>query len=234
MILCFIPLEGVKKMHNLLVKDFYIIKKYLWIPLFYSFVVFVLSKNIGELAVVYSIGTVMIAHTLMMYATSYDDKNNSEVVLNSLPISRFKIVLYRYISVFLFTLLGLASMILAGFVLDSLNLLNISIELKIGSVIGSLIGISLISFSYLPTYFKFGYVKAKIFNFIVFIMVFVGPVFLKNILDYGGKNEGLDKLIIFLNSQNEFLLSLFFIGIIIGAGLVSFTISMVIYNKREF
>lgn len=221
-------------MYNLLVKDLYLIKKHLWVTVFYSFITFILLHGIRDAEIVYSIGIVMIGYTMTIYTTAYDDKNDSEVILNSLPTSRFQIVFTRYISVFLFAVLGVVTMIFAGFILSSFNIMNIDSGIKFDSIIGGVVGLSVIAFLYLPTYFKYGCIKAKLFNLIFFAMAFGGPMLVKRFLSNREKPLWMDKLIIYLNSQNEFVISLIFIGATIVMGLISFAISMIIYNKREF
>lgn len=234
MILWFILLGGMKKMFNLLLKDLYLIRKHLWITVFYSFMTFIILQGIKNTEIVYSMGIVMIGYTMTIYTTAYDDKNDSEVILNSLPTSRFQIVFSRYISVILFAVLGMSAMILAGFILGSFNIMNINSGIKFESIIGGLVGLSIIAFLYLPTYFRYGYIKAKLFNLIFFAMAFGGPMLFKRLLSNQEKPLWIDKLIIYLNSQSEFVINLIFIGTIIVMGLISFTISMTIYKKREF
>lgn len=234
MILCYILLGGIKEMYNLLVKDFHLIKKHLWISVFHSFMIFILLQSIRNAEIIYSMGIVMIGYTMTIYTTAYDDKNESEVIINSLPTSRVQIVFTRYISVFLFAILGMVSMVFAGFILSSFNIMNINSGIKFESIIGGVVGLSIIAFLYLPTYFKYGYIKAKLFNLILFAVAFGGPMLFKRLLSNQEKPLWIDKLIIYLNSQSEFVINLIFIGAIIVMGLISFTISMAIYKKREF
>lgn len=229
-------------MYNLLVKDLYLIKKHLWVPIFYSFIIFILfsTQNIENQAVVYSkgvaysIGTVMIGYTMIMYTTAYDDKNNSEVILNSLPLSRITIVLSRYLSVFIFGIIGMLSMVLAGFILNSLNILNISTEMMTKSFIGGVVGLGGITFLYLPIYFKFGYIKARMFNMVFFIIIFAGPMIIGKFLDKSEKPLWINKLIEYLASQPDYIISLFIVGIAIMMGVISIIFSINMYRKREF
>ncbi|SHK16547.1 ABC-2 family transporter protein [Caminicella sporogenes DSM 14501] len=223
-------------MFNLFLKDFYLIRKHLWVAMFYSFMMFFLfSSHESELyGMIYSIGTTMIGYTMIMYTTAYDDKNNSEVFLNSLPISRSKIVLSRYISIFMFIIIGVISMMIASFVLKSFNILNISRMFKFHDFVNALIGLCCISFLYLPVYFKYGYVKAKMFNLILFAIGFGGPMLIKNILRFTKKPLWLDKFIMYLHLAPKSVINLLFIIAVVILGLISFSISSIIYRKREF
>lgn len=221
-------------MYNLYVKDFYLVRKRLWVAMFYSFMLLILFSSQGSQGIIYSVGTVMIGYTMIMYITAYDDKNNSEVLLNSLPVSRGTIVLARYLSVFAFAIIGVFSMALAGFLLKSFGVLNISRILRLEDFIGAVAGLSIIAFLYLPAYFKYGYIKAKMFNLIFFIIGFGGPMLSRRLLKGPEKPMWIDKLIDYLTSQSEFVVGLLIIAIIIIFGLASLGLSMAAYRKREF
>jgi len=223
-------------MYNLFLKDFYLVRKHLWIAMFYSFMMFfIFNSQIPEVqGTVYAVGTTMIGYTMIMYSTAYDDKNNSEVLLNSLPISRNKIVLSKYISIFVFAIVGILSMTISGFVLKSLGLLNVSRMLKLEDVIGAITGLCFITFLYLPIYFKYGYIKAKMFNLILFAIAFGGPMLIGRALKGLEKPLWIDKFIKYLGSQSDIEIGLFIMIIIITLGLISFGFSIMAYGKREF
>ncbi|WP_432409381.1 ABC-2 transporter permease [Wukongibacter sp. M2B1] len=225
-------------MYNLFLKDFYLIKKHLWFIMLYGFIIFFLFNIQGEdvaQGLSYSVGITIIGYTLMMYITAYDDKNNSEVFLNSLPISRSKIVFSRYLSILVFATIGILSMTIVGFVLKSFKLIN-SWNGVIGfnDLIISSVGLCIVSFLYLPTYFKYGYIKAKIFNWILFAVGFGGPMLIKGFLKDLEKPLWIDVFIKYLNSQSEFTIGLLIMISIMILGLVSLVCSIIIYKKREF
>jgi ABC-2 type transport system permease protein len=103
-------------MFNLLIKDLLIQKKSLWYLLFYILIlllVFTSTSMDGDIAVVlYATCTCFIGYLLIAGACSYDEQNRSEVFLNSLPITRKDIVLSKYLSIFVYTVIGLVAGIL--------------------------------------------------------------------------------------------------------------------------
>lgn len=52
-------------------------------------------------------GPVAISYMLVLSANANDEKNKSEIILNSLPISRSKIVFAKYLAVAVYIVLGL-------------------------------------------------------------------------------------------------------------------------------
>lgn len=223
-------------MYNLFVKDFYLIRKHLWIGFFYSFLLFFMfSPQAFEIqGMVYTMGITMIGYTMIMYTTAYDDKNNSEVLLNSLPISRAKIILARYLSILIFIIIGTINMFLAGLILKSIRIIDVSRMMKLQDFIGAVVGLSILSFLYLPTYFKFGYVKAKMFNLLLFAIGFGGPVIMRNFFAGAQKPLWIDKAVEFFTTQSSFTISLFLLVIVGVIGAISYGVSLMVYSRREF
>jgi len=223
-------------MINLLIKDFYLIKKHLWIGFFYSFMMFfIFSPQVFEVqGMVYVMGMTMIGYTMLMYTTAYDDKNNSEILLNSLPISRKEIVLSRYLSVIIFAIIGAFNMLIAGFVMNQLNVFGIRRLMEIEDFFGALIGLCILSFLYLPTYFKFGYLKAKMFNLFLFAIAFGAPIIIRNLIQSFEKPLWIDDFVIFIETQSDIILSIALLVLLLVIGFISYSFSIMVYRKREF
>jgi len=95
-------------MLNLIIKDMIIQKKtFLYVLLYSVFISFAFSslKPIG--VGLYVLNPVITTYFLITYALIYDDKNKSEIILNSLPLSRVDIVISKYISIFVFAAIGI-------------------------------------------------------------------------------------------------------------------------------
>lgn len=225
-------------MYNLFLKDFYLIKKHLWFAMLYAFMVFFIFNHQGTEVVQgmsYFIGVTMIGYTMMISITAYEDKNNSEIILNSLPISRSKIVISRYLSILVLAITGILSMTVARIVLRSLKLINSgNSTLGFNYVIAPVAGLCVILFIYLPIYFKYGYMKAKMFNLVLFAVGFGGPMLIRTIFKELEKPLWIDQFASYLTSQSELTMGLFFIITIMILGLVSLMYSIVSYGKREF
>ena len=77
-------------MLNLIKKEFIIQKKYFLYYIFYSIFMFVIfsmtSKECGQSS--YILAAVSVAYIFIQYSCAIEDRNNSEKILNSLPISK--------------------------------------------------------------------------------------------------------------------------------------------------
>ncbi len=224
-------------MYNLFVKDFFLVKKHLWIAVFYSFLIFFMfnGRGIESQTFVYTMGITMIGYTLIMYITAYDDKNNSDILLNSLPVSKFTIVLSRYLSIFIFSLIGAVSMIVAGAVLKSIGIIDLVRPMKLEDYIGALTALCTIGFIYLPIYYKIGYVKAKMFNLLLFAAIGFGiPMLINTLLSNVPKPLWIDESVRFIISQSDLIIGIALLVFIFLLGIVSCFISLMFYKRREF
>ncbi len=218
-------------MISLLVKDLLLLKKSIWLPFLYSFmVIFMFSKTDSSPLMIYVMGINMISYLLIMYSTAYDDLSKSDIMLNSLPMNRRDIVNERYLSIFVFIL---GSSILMGFSGGIMAILGLSENIRmirlsdVGIAAGSL---SILVFLYLPVYFKLGYVKAKLVNFAVFFAVFFVPTLLARLLLKSTSIEFGEKL----NSLPEIQVVLIILAIAVILGIISYSLSVSFYQKREF
>ena len=174
-------------MLNLLIKDLVLQKKTLWFLLFYIpiflLVLHSTTMDADIATVLYATCTCYIGYLLVAAACSYDEQNRSEVFLNSLPIRRKDIVLSKYLSIFVYALIGFA----AGIVVVLLNNfmgLGEMVRYPAGKdLIGALCGIVLIGASYYPLYFKFGSIKTRLLHVIVILAIFLIPTGLVWLVD---------------------------------------------------
>ncbi len=106
--------------------------------------------------------------------------------------------------------------------------------MKIEYFIGALVGLSILSFLYLPTYYKFGYLKAKMFNLLLFAVAFGVPVILKSLLNENQKPLWIDKAVAYITSQSDLIIGVFLLVFILIGGVASYGVSLMVYSKREF
>lgn len=99
MILSFTPRKEEVPMRQLVYKDLFFFRAiwlvYLIMPLMFSFI-----EPIGE--TVFSLSCLLITISTSTILIGMDEKNNSDVIMNSLPLSRKDIVIARYISCAIF------------------------------------------------------------------------------------------------------------------------------------
>jgi len=218
-------------MLNLIVKDVLVQRKQLAFSFFYIlFMTFVFQKNeIGTFLAAISAFT----YLLVSYSCANEDKNKSDVMINSLPVKRSQVVAMKYLSVIVFFLAGTVAYMLFTSILKNTGI-NIKIyTLTIDGIIGGFISVSLLTGIYFPVYFKVGYMKSRILSIILFFGTFTGISYLANYIQRINSNI-LDKLLSnFLNSQGNTVIMIILFAIAVIFQIVSYGVSVKIYNNRE-
>lgn len=235
-------------MLNLVLKDYRILKRYLWIAPIYGFCgLFAFSLAMGDSTLIAT--TVGATFMLMERACDLDARNNSEIIMNSLPLRRRDIVLAKYLSVFPYAALAILSFILAQVVVSVTGmpvlgvfgpLSNFSLEKFMGAMVAVIV---LISFYY-PIYFKLGYQRSKwagitLFFFLVFFIPLSGhllageygvvsnPILL-NIIDI------LERLGSWQQTQADWQIASYMLVLALILMSASARLSMRFYARREF
>ncbi|MBB6444539.1 ABC-2 transporter permease [Bacillus benzoevorans] len=198
----------------------------LLLMLFFSFTL----SNLGPTGI--TIGIITIAYQLGLGASALEDKNNSDIILISLPIKKKTIVLSKYLSIFvylLYAVLGFSCLYLA------VNLFAIPYEIpltKAGVVSAIASGIIFFSITY-PLIFRFGYLKSKMPNFFLFFVLILGGTAAAVNLFYNEQSVLGQKLAQFLEGAGAMFTVIFLFGLAI-IWTVSYLISLRFYTKREF
>lgn len=205
-------------MIGLLVKDFLNLKKqaktYLILLLFY-FILGIANEN----ATMFSAMMAMVAAMAPITAMAYDERSKWDRYALTMPISRFNIVVSKYILGLIFLIIAFAITMLFSLIFSNLNLSeNILSSLAILSV-----GIIVISVIF-PILFKFGVEKGRILMMIALFAPTGIIVLLSKLgLEIPAVNEEILKLLIYLSPV--FALVLFAISVLI---------SLSIYKNKEF
>ena len=215
-------------MFNLIIKDMIIQKKTFLYALLFSIVVSTnfLFMNTGSNGVsLYMFLPIAISYMFITFALSYDDKNKSAIVLNSLPLKRSDLVISKYISIFVFVAIGIIFSIVTGFIGKTAGLPMFTTSISLNNVITVLSLTCIINSILLPIYFKFGSIKTQIFTAVMITL----PIFVLN----SPTRVMPPKLMDFINnSSNLTLISLATITSLIFF-IISLIISIHIYNKKE-
>ena len=222
-------------MLNLLKKDIIIQKKTLLTTFFITILFSVTFSSFKPASLgLYMIAPVVVAYTLIMNAVAYDEKNNCEFVLNSLPLERSDIVISKYISIFVFIIIGFIYSVLIGFIgkTTGLQIYNISISLL--DIVLTLTAACIYGSIYFPLYFKFGYIKMKIINTILFMLLMLLPTIGFNYAIENPNNPLVQKINYLVANTSR--LTQNSLALIIGLIflLISLIISIRIYNNKEF
>lgn len=221
-------------MLRLVCKDILIQKKTVSILLLYVLLMMFLFQGSGSANSILVGFVTAITYTMAMTSFAYDEKNKAEIMLNSLPISRWMIVLARYLSLFIFALINVTVFWAATMVTKAMGLFPTVLVLNIETALTFLVSIGLLCAIYFPIFFKVGYIKAKTFNFILFFMIFIGIFGLRDFMTARTPSPWLAKSLIFLANQSEL-----YIGLMVVCGTMllltgSYLLSVRFYAKREF
>jgi len=218
-------------MINLILKDILLQKKTAVYLLLYIAIFILAFQSIAAGAFT----AIVIALTYQMVSTvcNYDDKANSDIVMNSLPLTRKTIVLSKYLSVIVYALLAIV-----GYMAFTLIFTLMPVGLKIYPITleglsVALAGVMVMNGIYYPVYFKLGYNKARIVSFILFFIFFFGGMTLIqtkiNLADITNQSAG--------GYLNQGMNIMQFVLIIAAAAVLfaaSCFISVRFYSNREF
>jgi len=228
-------------MFNLVWKDLLSLKRSLWLASLYGvFALFAFSSLKG---VALSAGTIGASYMLLSQACAKDDKNKSELMLNSLPLRRRDIVLAKYLSVFLYATLAILSFLLAQGVVSvigiPISLTKISLE---GIALALVNMIVLISFYY-PIYFKLGYLRSNMVGGILFFACFFLPMSAASIMHWFGGvgNPAFRNIVVliqrvasWLQTQADWQISSYLLALALILMAASVRLSLRFYTRREF
>ncbi len=219
-------------MYNLILKDILIQKKI--VLLCFAYIVFFIIALQGAGLIMYPTALTAITYMLVVTSCSYDEKNKADVMLNSLPIKRSSIVLAKYLSVFLYIVTGSiaywAITTLLALTDLPVNIYPVSWE----GFAGGVLAIGLINSIYFPFYFKFGYIKSRFLNLILFFVFFFGLTSFVHFF-YVHKNAGWVKIAAdYINTQTDVQVFASVMVLTLLILTVSMVLSVKVYRGRDF
>ena len=162
-------------MKGLIIKDLLQLKSYKK-NLLYSFIIYsflIISQK--EASDIITVGTIMITllFSMLTLATfSYDEKNHADRYILSFPLTRKEIILSKYflsiIMIVLGALLGgTLSCILSWIRLNELP----NFENLFSTILGGMVGISLIQAIQIPCIYRFGSEKGRMQIYIIALLI---------------------------------------------------------------
>lgn len=222
-------------MLNLIMKDIVIQKKTLLYTFLYTIFLSITFSSLKPIGMgLYVLCPVVTTYFFITSSVNYDEKNKSEIVLNSLPLNRDAIVISKYISIFVFAIICIIYSISIGFVEKIIRLPLVVRLFSLLDIILVLISVCIFGAIFFPVYFKFGYIKSKIFNTMLFMIIFFVPTMIINYAIESPNNILVQKFNYFITNTSSFAKNslVLIIGSIIF--LISLMISIRIYNNKEF
>jgi hypothetical protein len=209
-------------MYHLIKKDFLMQKRHLKLSLLVALFFAAVLASLGPLGL--SLSIFVISYMLVLGASAQEDKTHGDMLLASLPIKKTTIVLSKYVSVYVFA--AYATLVNLGF-MWLIRLLHLPIQVFPFSLDGlywALVAVTLFSSISFPLIFKWGYLKAKMANFILmFAFVLGGTSWLDHFF------QGA-----WLSNQTEAVWQVGFALLLIILLVLSYLISLAFYKKREF
>jgi ABC-2 type transport system permease protein len=218
-------------MLNLIIKDILIQKKQFIFSLLYLGLVIIAFQSFGE--VMFSAGIVAFIYMINMTACAHEYKVKSDIMLNSLPIKRVNIVLQKYISNYIYFFMGTITYITFLKLLQVIPIQIKTYPLTFEVFMAGFIASSFMAGLYFPLYFKFGYMKMRVVNFVLFFLVFFGISLLARYLQ-GALSSTLFNNINALLESNKIFFIMAIVLIFAALMFISLSLAVYFYKKREF
>lgn len=219
-------------MYNLIIKDILIQKKQVLFSIIYLAFILVAFQGMGEAML--PMGMIALTYMLSMTSCGYEEKNKSDIMLNSLPIKRTNIVAAKYMSVFVYFAMGMIVYALFTKIMIMIQVPLKPYPITLEAFIGGFVAVSFMTGIWLPIYFKFGYMKLRVLNFVLFFLFFFGTSYLTRFFKEKQNSQWVQNIINFLDSQGDIIITLAIIAIVIIFLLISYGLSIKFYSKREF
>jgi ABC-type transport system involved in multi-copper enzyme maturation permease subunit len=219
-------------MLNLILKDILVQKKTLAFLGLYIIVFIFAFQSIGAGA--FSAIVIAVTYQMVSSVSNYEEKANSDIIMNSLPLSRKGIVFSKYLSIIVYALLAILGYMAFSLIITLIHIpVNIP-PITLESLAAALAGIMLMNGIYYPVYFKMGYAKAKIVSFILFFLFFFGTMSLVEEATSEMPNKLLQSIVGRFSEGLDLQAFLILVGGALVLLLASYALSLRFYNNREF
>lgn len=220
-------------MITLLKKDLLIQKKSFLFLFIYGCFLFIIFNNPVFEEMIYIMGMIIGVYFFLITANMEDEKNKSEILLNSLPVSRSCIVLAKYLSVFVYIIIGAFLLGITGLFFQ-LPVIPIAPGLlKATDLLAVILLISIAVSVYFPLYFRFGATALRLFSVVFFLLFFFMPRWLFE-LYYAYEETAAVQFFKTIFEQSPFLTAVIVLLTALLVLACSFFLSRSIYLKREF
>ncbi|WP_242271101.1 ABC-2 transporter permease [Bacillus cereus group sp. BfR-BA-01310] len=221
-------------MRQLIYKDLFFFRITWLVNLIMPLVLFMLDPS-GEL--LFSMSCLFITISSVMTLTFMDERNKSDIIINSLPVSRKDIIVARYISCAIFIVGGMLSTMLVVFLIRGIVVIgdigayhpNLYIEVPWYEVINGVVYAVFLVVTFFPSYYG---TKSKVVRSIVSAAsIGVGGILWIFISD--GLNETAPSFIEWI--MNPVHIGVFIVGGIILASvyIASMFLTIKIYGSRD-
>ncbi len=220
-------------MQQLIKKELILQKKTLGFGLLYSLLLFAVFANAIFEGFAYSMSAFGMLYITIVGIAQAEYKNNSDIIINSLPTTRREIVGAKYLSIITCTIIALVIVSFVGLVFHQLPAPFHYRLINMVDVVMILVSVLLLAAISLPIYFKTGAQWVRIVNMFIFMIIFFAPAQIAVYLSKNGYQPWIQSLTHIARDQS-WLFSLSVLAIMLGLLLVSYFISLKIYLKKDF
>ncbi len=222
-------------MIHLVLKDIVIQKKTLIFAFFYTAFVAICFNAMGPNGLaLYVVAPIITTYLFISNAVTYDEKNRSEIILNSLPIKRDYIVISKYISIFVFVVIGIIYSIIVGFICKGTGFSPFYNSISLLDFVLVLVSVSIFGSIFFPLYFKFGALKMKLFNLLLCMLLILIPLTSINYSIKYPNNILVKNVNYFINNTSSLPQNFLVLIICLIILLISLMISIRVYKNKEF
>lgn len=218
-------------MLNLVIKDFKIVNKRIYLIILYALFISALFQKTLSAGTAYLFGIFIISYGFYLYSSGYNDRYKAEVIWNSLPVKREQVVISKYISVVISIMLGFC-IILAGMVLLKPVGLKIERYPDLNDFTIEFIILGTLYSILFPIGFKFGSKVTNTVSQIIMLSIILLPNLLVTYVKKHPDNNFAAAVIKFLingpGKANTYLLLAMTLLL-----LFSLILSIIIYKKRD-
>jgi len=221
-------------MINLILKDFKIIKRIIFLGIAYGFLLaFIGTKSIMEGTLNQGFSTfytLFMTYFSLIYANGYDEKNKANFFIRSLPISKGHIVISKYITIAAYTIFY--------YVLFSISVLISNIVLSGNSTVFDyrifiiILVVNMVVYGlHYPFYFKYGAKFLQIFKMVGFLVIFIIPSVFTRMIKSIDKNRVIE----FVNwtKDNQQIFAGFLLLIAAAITIITALLSIRIFNNKD-
>lgn len=216
-------------MINLIKKEFIVQKRNLIVAFLYSiFAIFVFQSFEGGAFIV---SGVAVTYLLFMNVSFLEEKNKTDIIINSLPIKRKDVVLAKYLAVIVFTIYAIIAYWIDSFILKLFPLPLKIQSVSLTGIISIIFLVGLMTSLYIPLNYKFGYSKLKIIATFLFLAMFFVPNLL---ILYVQENPDTEIVKLFSNLlSSDWIISIFLLSVTLVLSMISYFISLRIYRNKD-
>lgn len=222
-------------MYNLILKEFLVQKKTLLYGIVYTIVcAYAFGDIVPNGGAIYTVAPFAVIYLFVNYSGGFDDKSKADIVFNSLPIKREDIVISKYLAIVCFGTFGILCSALLGLIGFYTGFPRVSRLISVNDIITVLVGGGIFAAVFYPLYFKYGMVKMKFANIILFLIFMFLPSY---IVEYAEKNPNsavVKQVISVVANASEWKINMLLAVVACIIVLISLLVSMRIYKNKDF